>query len=470
MALQSSTVWEVRTTGNDANGGGFAAGASGSDYSQQDAAQVVYTDLVIGTTSTQITSAANPFTPAHVGNLLNVVGGTGFTPGRYQVSSVAGGVATMDRAVGTGGSTGGSGSLGGAMATIGGLAVAMVGGNRAFIKGGIYGLTTPVTFTQSGPATNVPCWLIGYAATRGDVTLRSGNQSARPQIVANAAGIGSLVTFSGNNWALQNLIFGAGTNAPNTALEMDGTNVVLVNLRVAGFGQYGILGYYIFTYFGCEVTGGLPGSSYGVRAYLQSLLSGCWVHDNNCTGVYLGSASAVEYCLVANNSGAVSDGIFIYPGQAVVRNCVVWKSGRHGVSMGSSPAQTEVLGNILSENGGYGLAGTTASPLPALPPWDGNAFYMNAAGARSSLDNTAGVNGVTPYINTRDVTLTADPFVNKAGNDFRLNGTPGGGPACRAAAPGFPGFGSPSVPYQDMGALQHADSGGISKSRLMAGV
>lgn len=34
MALSSATVFEVRTTGADTNGGGFVAGAAGTDYSQ----------------------------------------------------------------------------------------------------------------------------------------------------------------------------------------------------------------------------------------------------------------------------------------------------------------------------------------------------------------------------------------------------------------------------------------------------
>jgi hypothetical protein len=37
MALNAAVVWDVRTTGNDTNGGGFRAGAAGTDYSQQDA-------------------------------------------------------------------------------------------------------------------------------------------------------------------------------------------------------------------------------------------------------------------------------------------------------------------------------------------------------------------------------------------------------------------------------------------------
>src|SRR4029077_71126 len=120
MSLSSTVQWDVRTTGSDSNGGGFdwAVSSPGTDYSQQDSAQVAYTDLVIGSTTTQLTSAAHPFTSAHVGNIINVTGGTGFTAGRYCVNSVSGSTATMDRSVGTASSTGGTGNLGGGLVTI----------------------------------------------------------------------------------------------------------------------------------------------------------------------------------------------------------------------------------------------------------------------------------------------------------------------------------------------------------------
>jgi hypothetical protein len=45
MALSSATVLEVRTTGVDTNGGGFVTGATGTDFSQQNAAQYSGTNL-----------------------------------------------------------------------------------------------------------------------------------------------------------------------------------------------------------------------------------------------------------------------------------------------------------------------------------------------------------------------------------------------------------------------------------------
>src|SRR4030095_11853469 len=95
----------------DANDIGFLF--YGTDYAHtwRWTALASYTDLVIGSTATQLTSVAHPFTAAHVGRILNITGGAGFTVDRYEIVSVAGSTATMDRAVGTASSTAGKGIL-----------------------------------------------------------------------------------------------------------------------------------------------------------------------------------------------------------------------------------------------------------------------------------------------------------------------------------------------------------------------
>ena len=45
MALSANSVFEVRTAGNDTNGGGFVTGAAGTDYSQQDAKNTAGSDI-----------------------------------------------------------------------------------------------------------------------------------------------------------------------------------------------------------------------------------------------------------------------------------------------------------------------------------------------------------------------------------------------------------------------------------------
>ena len=81
MALSSLIEWEIRTGGSDTNGGGFKSGATGQDYSQQNAAQYALTGLTTAAANAIIltTSAAtDPFTNAAGGNFgLNATAGGG---------------------------------------------------------------------------------------------------------------------------------------------------------------------------------------------------------------------------------------------------------------------------------------------------------------------------------------------------------------------------------------------------------
>jgi len=110
MALASAFVWEVRTTGSDTQcSGGFKAGASGTDYSNQDAAQFSGTNLAIDlTTNTKVTSATHNFVAADVGNTIQITAGVGYTTGVYEIISVASNAATLDRSPGAVGLTGGT--------------------------------------------------------------------------------------------------------------------------------------------------------------------------------------------------------------------------------------------------------------------------------------------------------------------------------------------------------------------------
>jgi hypothetical protein len=159
MAFSATTQWDVRTTGSNSNGGGFDTSATGTDRSQSDSAFQAYTDLVIGGTTTQITSAAHPFDSTSPGNIINITGGTGFTVQRVQIVSVSGSTATCDKSVGTAASTGGTGNLGGGLLTIAQANTLAISGNGVHIKAGTY---THTSSTSIGIATVT--WT-GYNAT-----------------------------------------------------------------------------------------------------------------------------------------------------------------------------------------------------------------------------------------------------------------------------------------------------------------
>jgi hypothetical protein len=109
--------------------------------------------------------------------------------------------------------------------------------------------------------------------------------------------------------------------------------------------------------------------------------------------------------------------------------------------------------NLVVSNGGFGIAyvGTPADAPTFTPEIDFNAYFSNTSGARSQFQAGAG-----------DVTLTGNPFTNAAGGDFSLNSTSGAGAACRGT--GYPGVfpGGLTTGHVDIGAVQHAASGGAA--------
>lgn len=191
--LGYSTIYVRLADGTDPdtktiNGNRTVGYSVGTDYSQQNTSQGNGTDLVIdATTNTDVTSAGYVFATADVGNVVNVTAGTGFTAGRYYIVSVSGVIATLDRAVGTVGSTGGTWRLGGSI-PLQNATINIAPLYNAFIKAdATHTLTGSITTTQSGNSVdNVK--LRGYNTTRGDVWNSVGEiQTAnRPTIACGA--------------------------------------------------------------------------------------------------------------------------------------------------------------------------------------------------------------------------------------------------------------------------------------------
>src|SRR5579862_1034534 len=90
MGIVAGTNFDCASTGNDNNGGGFVPGASGTDYSQQDSPQYALTGVTSsGAGNVVLTASA---AADMVGNILQVVSGTNFNTGLYQITSVSVGV------------------------------------------------------------------------------------------------------------------------------------------------------------------------------------------------------------------------------------------------------------------------------------------------------------------------------------------------------------------------------------------
>lgn len=172
MAISSSVVWEVRSTatgGANVNGGGFKTGASGTDFSQQNGAQFALTGVTsAGAGDTFLTAQA---AESMVGNIVNVVSGTNFTVGRYEIIAVSVGVSVqVDRAITTGAGADGVLNIGGALSLTSSddaIFETFVPGNKVWIKQGTYTIGGSVNVAAAGSVTS-PIVFEGYASARGD--------------------------------------------------------------------------------------------------------------------------------------------------------------------------------------------------------------------------------------------------------------------------------------------------------------
>jgi hypothetical protein len=451
MSIGSSAVWEVRTTGSDQNAGFYIAGSGTTDYSQQDSAQATGT---VTSASTTVTATTGIFTAAMVGN-----GITDGTTWRQITAFTSSTIVTVDSAPSW---TAATINVGGALATITKLAsIWTVGSNKAFVKAGSgYTQTASAVFGAAGvtPAFNVPPnHLIGYTTTRGD-----GGQV--PIVLATSTGLNAL-QFTNAGWYVENFAINCASLGTSSGVKFNGGLSTAKNVKVSNFTTIAI--WFSGGTFGladkCEATLGTSAATAAI--YGPNTARGNNVHDNACVGILLTAnyANVVDN-LVTNNTGAASDGI--QTGAigcvTIARNSVSGNGGSGLRHAGNAFLGTNIKANIFSFNGAYGCNFSAGAGAPADPTWDGNTYYSNTSGNRNNMDDTTvnAVDGVAPYTNVLDVVLTADPFVAKASNDFRLNNTAGGGAACRGhgVPTSWPGN-SLTTSAPDMGAAQHADGG-----------
>jgi hypothetical protein len=432
--------------GADTNGGGFVAGASGTDFSQQNSAQYNASDLVVDASlNTKVTSASHNFVAADVGNLINVSAGSGWTLGFYEIVSVAANAATLDRSPAATSTTGGTFAVGGALSTISKAFAASSLSNTIWVKAsGSYTVTATLTLTGSHPT---PFQFRGYTSTRGDggkVTWTTATNST------------PLLTGGGSNptnFIFQNFNFTntAGTRdvAIHGGVSSQSFLVLFRNCTVDGC-KSASTGYAngvsfnlpLLSFDSCEIKNC---TSHGVACSPGTSFVACLIHDNTTDGIHVTAIGSgldgtlahiqLERTVVYNNGGKGINFAEPFPlgNQSVVlilSNSAVLNSTSDGVFITAQSgnaiyAHLLLLNTIIDSNGGFGV-NNAAITLGTFR--DYNTAWRN---------NTSGdVNGTGVVKGPNDITLTADPFTNRSALDFSLNSTAGGGAACAAA--GFP--------------------------------
>ena len=179
MAIPSTTVWEVRqtATAGNVNGGGFNSARGGTDYTQQDAAQLALSDLTTsGAGSTTLSSVTGGFTSQMVGNIIYIASGTNFQVGSYEVVTFTdSNNVVLDRTPTSGGAGSvGVGKLGGAKSMNSTLDddwfEELVGGNIVYVKysSTAFALGESISVASSSGTNTAPVFILGYNTTRGD--------------------------------------------------------------------------------------------------------------------------------------------------------------------------------------------------------------------------------------------------------------------------------------------------------------
>lgn len=455
-ALSGAIVWEIRSTGNDNNGGGFKTGASGTDYSQQTSPQYALT--LVATAGAGATFLLASASSDMVGNIAHVVSGTNFTAGFYEITSVSVGVSvTCDANICTGVGASGVINIGGALATIGKIGSASanqgaVAGNLVCVKSGSYTMTSTVdTFAAVGTVTS-PIRICGYASTRPTVSTHGDGYLGRTN------GNGALITtnmpaityttgrllISGNFNIVENLsATSASVAASSGSIAVSGNDVYLkrcvavnssTNANANGIFTNGARDSII----DCDAT--LSGASGGNSAINSTSASGRIIGSRikGGPGIGLTLAGTNQTQVVAFNTIYASTGNGIVTtttggGSSILYNTIVG-GGADGINiLTGTTASYLIMGNMITDNTGNGLNMVSTS----------NAAFTSNNRYRDNGTNIA--NGgdwitATKYDDVTSGNGTSD-YWNSGSNDYRLLWS-------------SPAVGSGNPLYADIGALQ----------------
>lgn len=417
MTIGATAVWRIRPSGNEANGGGFDAGiaSAGTDYSQQNAAQVSGS---VGTAAgtAAFSDATATFTAAMIGNCIQIASGAGFTAGFYYVVGYTSAHAiTLDRSPGTGSAA--VWKLGGGWAGFTNVAYLgpNVSGNFIYILGA--GVPNPSSYsfdyTMSGACQpNGGDATIGYVTIAGDPLTPS---SGVPCISISSA----FLQFTGFI-KVKNIWFVAGSAGSDGIFTVNNTIIENVTYDQNGYDRAFIKGAHNFFGINCEVSSSVAarGSNGEIAVALDSSsgaqVHGFNIHDTLGQGLACGSNITVDETVISK-CGGIGVSIDSYNNEVGhFKNNSIDKNIGTGLVFNSqyALANVSVYNNIISnhtQGGTYGVdvsSGTTAVNDLVKLFLDYNTVY----------NNTTNYHNVSA--GTHDVVAGASPFNNEAANDW----------------------------------------------------
>ena len=437
---------EVRTTGDDLNGGCFVAEREGmttgvdrsqadSPYLQTGVDSVTFT-TVAGATDTARKSyviANHTVSSDDVGNFVNTsVGATDVHVGMFCIESVDTGANTwvMSQYVRDSGAdaatpTSVTARMGGAWPSVCSFKEAAVLTTRmaiSWVRSGTYALTTTSDNVSGGVYVghwSQPAVFVGYESERGD-------NGTRPIFTTGETGLTSYMMYiQGYRGSLvANIEFNGGSTAGNAVHFGNWQGAVALNCKAVNFdtssgGAFQGKG----TAVGCEV----DGARYGYRCgALDCVATDC------SEGFYPTSYStSIERCVAYD----CTTGFYCDAGGGAPRYCTAddCTTGFH-VEM---PAIC-----CIASNCGTGYTGGSAS---------GTGLVECAR-----YNNTTNASGMG--FDSNGITCTSDPYVDQNSRDYRINTDAGGGALLADEGFRIPG----QTNYSDLGAVITEPSGGGS--------
>lgn len=415
MAISGYTDWDIRTGGSDTNGGGFNTNSAGTDYSQQTSAQLSLSDGVC-TGGTTLESTTGGFTAAMVGNVVYLSSG----PGWYEITGYTDtNTVTIDRNGPT--DSGMTVNVGGSLATPGGLGAALTAsttsaGMNAYVQTGTYTLSNAVVNTSGGPIQTRSNLFkfAGYNTTHGDLDAQV-SQTNKP-------------------------IISAGSQ----------TSVVLIDIGVASFSHNAVI---VALVADGESNTGTTGFEHYASHSLRGRSTNRCCHALNCTdeGFNLNASYNCEAdnCLegfreITNSVRCVAHDCTRGFDNGSQIGCLAYRN-YDGIYDGGN-----VIGCTAVNNTNYGIDVRYQGKLmQCLSVSNGTGFSFDTTSHRCIGFNFVAYNNTTDYsISLTDAdtrhfrewaTLTADPFVDSAGDDYSLNDNPGGGGLLKQLGMNIPG-------------------------------
>ncbi len=307
------------------------------------------TDLAssIGTTNPcTVTSAGSPFGINHTGNGLRVSAGTNWTQDWYEVVSVSGVTATLDKACGSAASiSSGTFRVGGSMSMNSTLDDDLfekgIAGNDFLVKNGTISLGETVSVAAAGGAQN-PIRIIGYNSLPGD----NPTGTTRPTI--NTATSAFAITL-GANWDFMYMqvlgsaaaMFTLGSNARVVHARFVNSSTTATRVALTGAAD--------MICVACEAV------SYRGRAISVStnnVIVGSYVHDSG-TGIYHNSTSTPLTVLNTIIAANVTYGIQIAAaatGPIIIQNNTIYGMENNvgtGISIATGATDIRLINNII---------------------------------------------------------------------------------------------------------------------------